>query len=1027
MAAPMWSISVQNFVRGNDDSAASDISQLLLKNEAKLLEIVEGLGKYLTDPDTSVRCRGTRLLADILHHLTPDFLQDKEVELLAAYLCEKLTDHHSIQPCALNGLLALSKCSEPPDGVAEKICRQIFKEVQNQTLAQEDRRSLYILLSNMLYKKLPELQKMEGDFVCGYIQAMDAERDPRNLIIAFQLAQTVIRNFPLGVFVEEMFEVTSCYFPIDFNPSAKDPGGITRGDLISALRGCMTASPKFGQYCLPLLIEKISSDIQSAKIDSLETLAVCCDVYGTECVNEFTGTLLSCIKREVFSGDSEELIKAALSALTAIVKTLSLGVTERVSKTYMSEFLQEIFKECKRYLLEPDLRLISPTCKLLQSVAQASDPACWTVLTTVIPTLLEQYATHNQNNQRRVILDNLKGFLEASGSFTYTDEAPSPLMEFKAPVVEVLAAAVEDSSPSLRLSAVQMQRMLLSLTGVLSGDEVVQLGHQVVKHLLSDSDTSIRAECVSTLQTITCLNVEVMKNKMLPQIISHLQNEPMETNAPCTFVPTKEYLLTTLTSLATHISVVQVVAMEIMRFLTSPTDNLSLVSAKCLSALARDHRSHQEIVAYVYETVLKQVLLVLLQGADGQGADGQGADGRGADGSDGDCGGVSDEVVTELAKVFRYTVGSLDRRKAEELLQTVCELLVRGNMAVIPRADIKSDSFKPLQHTSPPGQTRLVAVLMAVLCSLPRETQIPEVMTLLQSLLQLCRESGHSFTQICTTKCCAGLVNKLPADDSLESFIKKTRDVLTCDLELSPPNPSREKALNIWVWLSKALVLRGHSEANIFIQKLISLLDDPDLGVSAANGFLTIVSDHDDVMTCEMSAIIQLFYRQKLFIQNIAVLTDKFRSVSKDAKSCYLMAISHLLRFLPKQVLLAEVKALMPIMMQSLSCAEPDLLTSTLTKVTELTSDAPEIITKYIDTLVPQLLKLTTNSASMRVRIAALQCLNCLTVLPSHVTLTLKSKVTKSLQSTLDDKKRLVRRQAVVTRGNWFLIGEPGK
>lgn len=47
--------------------------------------------------------------------------------------------------------------------------------------------------------------------------------------------------------------------------------------------------------------------------------------------------------------------------------------------------------------------------------------------------------------------------------------------------------------------------------------------------------------------------------------------EPMETNSPCTFVPTKEYLLTTLTSLATHISVVQVVAMEIMRFLTSPT------------------------------------------------------------------------------------------------------------------------------------------------------------------------------------------------------------------------------------------------------------------------------------------------------------------------------------------------------------------------------------------------------------------------------------------------------------------------
>ncbi|XP_046560408.1 MMS19 nucleotide excision repair protein homolog isoform X2 [Haliotis rubra] len=867
---------------------------------------------------------------------------------------------------------------------------------------------------------------MEGNFVCGYIQAMDAERDPRNLVIAFQLAQTITRNFPLGVFVEEMFEVTSCYFPIDFNPSAKDPGGITRADLITALRGCLTASPKFGQYCLPLLIEKISSDIQSAKIDSLDTLAVCCDVYGTECLNEFTGTLLSCIRKEVFSGDSEELITAALSALTAIVKTLSQGVTQRVSSTYLSEFLQDIFKECKRYLLEPDLRLISPTCQLLQSVARASDPACWTVLNTVIPTLLEQYATHNQSNQRKVILDNLKGFLEASGTFTYTDEAPSPVMEYKAPVVEVLAAAVEDSSPSLRLSAVQMQRMLLSLSGVLVGDEVGQLGQQVVKHLLSDSDTSVRDQCVTALQAITCLNVEVMKNIILPQIVSHLHNEPMETNAPCSFEPTKEYLLTTLTSLATHIGVVEIVAREILGFLTSQTDNLSLVSAKCLSTLAQEHRSHQEIVAYVYETLLQQVLLVLLKGSSNHGADGQGADGSVGD-SRGECGGVSDEVVTELAKVFRYTAVYLDRRKAEELMQTVCELLVRGNMAVVPGADVKLDSFKPLQHTSPSSQTRLVAVLTAVLCSLPREMQIPDVMLLLQSLLQLSRKSSHSFTRNSATKCCAGLVNKLPADDSLESFIKETKEVLTGDLELSPPNPSREKALIIWIWLSKALVLQGHAEANIFIQKLISLLDDPDLGLSAANGFLTIVSEHEDVMTSEMSAIVQLFYRQKLFIQNVSVLTDKFQSAGKDAKPCYLMAISHLLRFLPKQVLLAEVKTLMPIMMQSLSCVETDLLTSTLTKVTELTSDAPEIISKYIDTLVPQLLKLTTTSASMRVRIAALQCLNCLTVLPTHVTLTLKSKVTKSLQSTLDDKKRLVRRQAVVTRGNWFLIGEPGK
>ena len=47
---------------------------------------------------------------------------------------------------------------------------------------------------------------------------------------------------------------------------------ITREDLILGLRRCLSASGQFGEYCYPLLIEKLTSDIQSAKIDSLDTL-----------------------------------------------------------------------------------------------------------------------------------------------------------------------------------------------------------------------------------------------------------------------------------------------------------------------------------------------------------------------------------------------------------------------------------------------------------------------------------------------------------------------------------------------------------------------------------------------------------------------------------------------------------------------------------------------------------------------------------------------------------------------------------
>lgn len=113
-----------------------------------------------------------------------------------------------------------------------------------------------------------ELKGLGADFVFGFVQSMDGERDPRNLLLAFQVAKSIIHrgydlgerhadaaSFPprtfffplllfdflrtsqsahsgstalfslplisclhLGKFTEELFEVTSCYFPIDFTP-----------------------------------------------------------------------------------------------------------------------------------------------------------------------------------------------------------------------------------------------------------------------------------------------------------------------------------------------------------------------------------------------------------------------------------------------------------------------------------------------------------------------------------------------------------------------------------------------------------------------------------------------------------------------------------------------------------------------------------------------------------------------------------------------------------------------------------------
>jgi len=145
-------------------------------------------------------------------------------------------------------------------------------------------------------------------------------------------------------------------------------------------------------------------------------------------------------------------------------------------------------------------------------------------------------------------------------------------------------------------------------------------------------------------------------------------------------------------------------------------------------------------------------------------------------------------------------------------------------------------------------------------------------------------------------------------------------------------------------------------------------------------------------------------------------------------KHNYLIALSHLLRNIPKQVLLSELPPLFPLLIHSLSLPDAELKSSTIDTFYIISSDAPHIISEHVSSLIPLLLSLTKvdKGNTMRFRISALQCLG---ILPDHVPFDVlfpfKSKILKELITVLDDKKRLVRKQAVDCRSKWFLFIGP--
>jgi DNA repair/transcription protein MET18/MMS19 len=83
------------------------------------------------------------------------------------------------------------------------------------------------------------------EFVSGFTQAIDGERDPTNLILIFTLIPKLCRIssdfIPMNA--EELFDTISCYFPISFKQNPNDTRKITAQDLSESLRNCLAAHP----------------------------------------------------------------------------------------------------------------------------------------------------------------------------------------------------------------------------------------------------------------------------------------------------------------------------------------------------------------------------------------------------------------------------------------------------------------------------------------------------------------------------------------------------------------------------------------------------------------------------------------------------------------------------------------------------------------------------------------------------------------------------------------------------------------
>ncbi|XP_025765602.1 MMS19 nucleotide excision repair protein homolog isoform X2 [Oreochromis niloticus] len=1073
---------VEEFVSGLQDSKAKDAAKGVKDGKFTVLQLVEALGSSLTSSQPHTRARGVHLLSEVLQECYGDlteregtpfsfhilcwhctasckvtnqkcfqitaflypymssddayscqgaistqhfFLFFSTVEVLIAFYENRLKDHYVVTPPVLKGLKALTKCTNLPPGSAVSMLRSVFQDIHVQSLMLSERACVYSMLINIMETREAELKGLGADFVFGFVQSMDGERDPRNLLLAFQIAKNLIHGgYDLGKFTEELFEVTSCYFPIDFSPPPNDPHGITREELVQALRAVLTGTPKFAEFLLPLLIEKLDSDVQSAKLDSLQTLAACVSQYEHKHVAEFLQGLWTSVRREVFQTSSEKIESAGLAALTALTSCLSRSVLSSDSEDSLSTFLDFILKDCKHHLCEPDLKLVWPSAKLLQAACSASTRASHIITVAVMPSLLEQYNNRTQCSHRRTLLEVVQRFIHSVKNCQSSDNDESVLLAFREALCSIVFSALSESNSSLQITATSVLTSLAQQAGLLVESDIELALDHLTRLLLTEEDDRVSLAVVECAGALAQLHPALVITKLIPKLKKEMFTEPMnqdqeEVSELHSHHAVRQRCLSALAAVSIQPSVVQEstpVLLEVLRSAHTGSVNFSVdevvLTCRSLQRIAERVQDSEEAGRCFHDVFIPHLLSLALQAA---------LQGEGSSGTRSPL--VEEVVLSAMVPVISTSCSRLQPTLAGQTASRAVSLFLDGDVSFLPDNSFPSH-MQLLKEGDSWSLSRLVCLLMGSVCSLPRSVEVPQIDKLLSALEEMSCACSHPLSYTSAAKCFAGLVNKKPQGDSLDSLIQRMMKRVCSELD-SPSSSVRTQAFTLMIWVAKALLLRYHPLFTTLTDKLFSLLDDADLGPMAADGFSLLMSDSTDVLNRACHADVRIMYRQRFFSENSAKLVQGFNAAPQEKKPNYLKALSNIVNKLPKQVQVTELPALLSLLLEALSCPDQDIHLSTLSCLEPVLVNPPQVLIQQLEALINRLLALISSPA-MSVRIASLSCISTLSHFPVHEVLPFRARVLRALAKPLDDKKRLVRREAVQARGEWFLLGSPG-
>ncbi|XP_020594037.1 MMS19 nucleotide excision repair protein homolog isoform X3 [Phalaenopsis equestris] len=1068
----------------------------LVKDDLITLEaLVKEMELYLTTTDDTIRARGILFLAEVLIHLLGKALDSLTISSLAGFFSSRLADWRSLRG-ALTGCLALLKrksdVSMLVDGDARTLAQSMMDNVQVQLLAMHDRKLCFEVFQFLLDTYSDSVVSLGDDFVYGLIQAVDQEKDPRCLVHTFRLAHSLGKLFLSQVgsahVAPDLFEVLSCYFPIYFTHKIADDFEVRREDLSDALLDAFCSTPYFEPFAIPLLLDKLSSSLPLAKIESLKYLNKCLPIFGAERMTQHALKIWFALKEVILSPPQAEILSSTnfnlggdtnshehkiasealiflkttilqftcsnnddfltlimddndversfcsvtmegsytdnsatnyfqLNALGSILFVMAnssifccnkvfqeffprlmviLGINSRKSKHSADSIVEKVSQKLNYGALYLCAELLASSRDLIATVWESSMQmdslqGCWChliqefsgPLTSVFKSVLmipkENTADGgNSNSMHELVLCSVKG-LQALATYAgkYTPVTKKSFED----ILEVFILIIIGRSEN-------------SFLWKLSLKSLVQIGSSIAR--FKDSHMQIVYDEIVVRRLVLLLHGD----PMLPLALTLEAISEIGTCAPDLISPVIQGLEEAMLS----------------NFLRACVDGSSksakdlslLLDCYCIKVLPWCHDSggiEQPGVHFVIN-ILEEMENIAAFKMEPEMQD------------------LLDKMMMTVKLVVSGCAVSNQYRVLEKAYNIMLESTNFPSESLLSSCSILEGlHFNQHLYELTSRNKWLLYFLASTVTALHQQTPLTNAAKLLNLLLVFTLK-GH----LPAAQALASLVNKLSLDvdrlrssntyipaETIEMILDTFCSVLSNNFQNrllilnSNDGDSLHFYLNLQInalfgmaWFGKALLMRGDGRVKDIAMAIMKCLlssqntipssyqDVHLVARSAADAFHLILSDSDVCLNKNFHAIIRPLYKQRFFSSMLPVLHSVIKECnSSRTKALLYRAFGHTISGMPLTVLIADANKVLPLLLDSLSVLDPDILNKDLIYSLLLVlsgflvdEKGKEDIIGYVHVVVNHLIKLLSYPHMMLVRETAIECLTAMTSFP---------------------------------------------